>query len=118
MSICNWQIQTNYWNTIITRGAYSHPDKLYYVILYYSTLEAHISKTKTDRNKQISDSDSWRYYIVTEGLYLYNWHTCTEGCAEARFYLPTYYLKGMEHVPNIFMSFDKYLFLEVINILI
>ncbi len=25
---------------------------------------------------------------------------------------------GMEHVPNIFMSFDKYLFLEVINILI
>ncbi len=27
-------------------------------------------------------------------------------------------LKGMEHVPNIFMSFDKYLFLEVINILI
>ncbi len=23
-----------------------------------------------------------------------------------------------EHVPNIFMSFDKYLFLEVINILI
>ncbi len=29
-----------------------------------------------------------------------------------------YILKGMEHVPNIFMSFDKYLFLEVINILI
>ncbi len=28
------------------------------------------------------------------------------------------WLKGMEHVPNIFMSFDKYLFLEVINILI
>ncbi len=28
------------------------------------------------------------------------------------------YIKGMEHVPNIFMSFDKYLFLEVINILI
>ncbi len=26
-------------------------------------------------------------------------------------------LKGMEHVPNIFMSY-KYLFLEVINILI
>ncbi len=26
--------------------------------------------------------------------------------------------KGMEHVPNIFMSFDKYSFLEVINILI
>ncbi len=26
--------------------------------------------------------------------------------------------KGMEHVPNIFVSFDKYLFLEVINILI
>ncbi len=24
----------------------------------------------------------------------------------------------MEHVPNIFMPFDKYLFLEVINILI
>ncbi len=27
-------------------------------------------------------------------------------------------VKGMEHVPNIFISFDKYLFLEVINILI
>ncbi len=27
-------------------------------------------------------------------------------------------LKGMEHVPNILMSYDKYLFLEVINILI
>ncbi len=26
--------------------------------------------------------------------------------------------KAMEHVPNILMSFDKYLFLEVINILI
>ncbi len=26
--------------------------------------------------------------------------------------------KGIEHVPNIFMSFDKYFFLEVINILI
>ncbi len=25
-------------------------------------------------------------------------------------------VKGMEHVPNIFMSFNKYLFLEVINI--
>ncbi len=25
-------------------------------------------------------------------------------------------IKGMEHVPNIFMSFDKYLFLEVINV--
>ncbi len=27
-------------------------------------------------------------------------------------------IKGMEHVPNMFMWFDKYLFLEVINILI
>ncbi len=27
-------------------------------------------------------------------------------------------VKGMEHVPNIFMSFNKNLFLEVINILI
>ncbi len=27
-------------------------------------------------------------------------------------------VKGMGHVPNIFMSFDKYLFSEVINILI
>ncbi len=30
----------------------------------------------------------------------------------------TFNIKGMEHVPNIFMSFDKYLVLEVINILI
>ncbi len=29
-----------------------------------------------------------------------------------------YIFKGMEHVPNILMSFDKYLYLEVINILI
>ncbi len=28
------------------------------------------------------------------------------------------HIKGMEHVPNIFMSFDKDLFFEVINILI
>ncbi len=28
------------------------------------------------------------------------------------------YIKGMEHVPNIFMSFDNHLFLKVINILI
>ncbi len=28
------------------------------------------------------------------------------------------FIKGMENVPNIFMSFDKYLFLEVINTLI
>ncbi len=28
------------------------------------------------------------------------------------------HFKGMEHVPNIFMSFYKYLVLEVINILI
>ncbi len=27
------------------------------------------------------------------------------------------FFKGMEHVPNILMSFDNYLFLEVINIL-
>ncbi len=27
-------------------------------------------------------------------------------------------LKGMEHVPIMFMSFNKYLFLEVINILV
>ncbi len=32
--------------------------------------------------------------------------------------LPQSIIKGMEHVPNIFMSFDKYLFLEMINILI
>ncbi len=25
------------------------------------------------------------------------------------------FIKGMEHVPNIFISFDKYLFLEVIK---
>ncbi len=31
---------------------------------------------------------------------------------------PWGHIKGMEHVPNIFISFDKYLFLEVINILI
>ncbi len=29
-----------------------------------------------------------------------------------------YEIKGMEHVPNIFVSFDNYLFLEVMNILI
>ncbi len=29
-----------------------------------------------------------------------------------------FFIKEMEHVPNIFMPFYKYLFLEVINILI
>ncbi len=29
-----------------------------------------------------------------------------------------YFIKGMEHVTIMFMSFNKYLFLEVINILI
>ncbi len=32
--------------------------------------------------------------------------------------LSPHLLKRMEYVPNIFMSFDKYLFLEVIRILI
>ncbi len=33
-------------------------------------------------------------------------------------YFVTVEFSGMEHVPNIFISFDKYLFLKVINILI
>ncbi len=41
----------------------SHPDylslNLHQVTFDYSTLEAYISKTKNDRNKQISDSESW-----------------------------------------------------------
>ncbi len=37
--------------------------------------------------------------------------------AHLKEYIDTY-IKGIEHVRNIFMSFDKYLFLEVINILI
>ncbi len=41
----------------------------------------------------------------TMGLTVIHWKGCSV-------------LKGMEHVPNIFISFDKYLFLEVINILI
>ncbi len=36
----------------------------------------------------------------------------------AKHYIYLEKLKGMEHVPNIFMLFDKYLFLEMINILI
>ncbi len=44
------------------------------------------------------------YFMVVN---LYVWTEC----------MPEH-LKGMEHVPNIFISFDKYLFLEVINILI
>ncbi len=35
-----------------------------------------------------------------------------------KMYFHIFIIKGMEHVPNIFMSFNKYLFLEVINILI
>ncbi len=41
---------------------YSHPDYLYLnihqVTFDYSSLEAHILKTKNDRNKRISDSES------------------------------------------------------------
>ncbi len=42
---------------------YSHPNylclNLHQVTFDYSTLEAYISKTKNDRNKQISDTESW-----------------------------------------------------------
>ncbi len=31
----------------------------------YSTLEAHILKTKNDRNKQMSDSESRRLEVIT-----------------------------------------------------
>ncbi len=39
-------------------------------------------------------------------------------CVSQYGHIPQLSFKGMEHVPNIFMSFDKYLVLEVINILI
>ncbi len=68
---------------------YSHPDKLclnvYHVTFDYSNLDAHTSKTKNDKNKQISYFES-NYGL---GKILYNWHTWTEGCAEVQFYLPT-----------------------------
>ncbi len=46
---------------------------------------------------------------------------CMQSHTHAHMHAHTYaqtLIKGMEHVPNIFMSFDKYLFLKVINILV
>ncbi len=44
-------------------------------------------------------------------------HACTCMCTFHKVSFLYIDIKGMEHVPNIFMSFDKYLFLEMINIL-
>ncbi len=57
---------------------YSHPDYLslhiHHVTFYLSTLEAHISNTRHDRNKWISDAESRRLedYILLSGS-----STCT-----------------------------------------
>ncbi len=52
----------------------------------YSNLEAHISKTTNERNKQISDSESRHLEDITV-LKVDSICTITQGCAEEQFYL-------------------------------
>ncbi len=84
---------------------------------------------------QSSSKDGYLYYIVHTQMVLFKgegnfrikkiicFKLATIICYTFQF-SPTLYLypiimfKGIEHVPNIFMSFDQYLFLKVINILI
>ncbi len=57
---------------------YSHPNYLclnvHQVTFDYSILEAYISKTKNDRNKWISDSESWHLECFTR---LWQGYNCT-----------------------------------------
>ncbi len=80
---------------------HSHTAKLclsvYQVTFDYSTLKVHISKTRNDRNKQISDSESRHLddYIWLRGrsICTNNIDVCAKRCTETLFYLPQYYLK-------------------------
>ncbi len=55
---------------------YSHTDyiclNVHQVTFYYSALEAYISKTKKDRNKLISDSESWPFSWLRKGSHCTN----------------------------------------------
>ncbi len=55
-----------------------------------------ISRTKNDRNKQISDSESRHLedYICLRGSAIYKSNIHAQRDAQKRFYLPLYYLKG------------------------
>ncbi len=59
------------------------------------------------------NSEDDYHLLLKKGIYCYDYVQKFEQFDET-----WRVFKGMEHVPNIFMSFDKYLFLEVINILI
>ncbi len=61
-----------------------------------------------------------RYWVRKENVMtkICCWHTLSLAHICSDNYIQYKVIKGMEHVPNIFMSFDKNLFLEVINILI
>ncbi len=51
-------------------------------------------------------------------IHIKSGYLAKHGCVLRLGFYDATQLKGMEHVPNIFLSFDKYLFLKVINILI
>ncbi len=59
----------------------------------------------------------WRFYICPERGHNV-WKTMFVSLLVCAYPYCTLMLKGMEHIPNIFMSFEKYLFLEVITIFI
>ncbi len=63
----------------------------------YSNLEAYISKTKNDRNKQISDSESWHLggysWLKTGSKCTNNIHAQRDVQKHCFFFLPLYYLK-------------------------
>ncbi len=80
-SIYNWQTQPNYWNNIFTGRVkmtllYWHPNYLclnvHQLTFDYSTLEAYSSK-QNERNKQISDSESWHLEGFTRLRQGYSW---------------------------------------------
>ncbi len=80
---------------------------------------------KTNKNTILSDTIiSNRAFLLTRIL-AFMLSTCNIGNTSTNIsfqlcmiLVVQRFLKGIEHVPNMFMSFDKYLILEVINILI
>ncbi len=93
-----------YWQESQKNNYYEHCD---FILTSDST-----NWLKTE-NRSSKKSTFIRWACLKENKFMYyiQWN-------EIVYFLGPITVKGMEHVPNIFMSFDKYLFLEVINIII
>ncbi len=102
MSIHNWQHSLNIGISLLQEWwrwhYYSHTDYLclnIHQVTFITTLEAHISKTKQDRNKRIADSESRH---LDDCMWLRGRPICKSNIhaqrdAPKQFYLPPYYLK-------------------------